>query len=79
MTRHTCVQRRCITTARTSAPRPRSESPHMPRPPALLTPALPPDFEAFCTLYRDRYLDYSRVAVFLMGTSENGRAAHFSV
>ncbi|MFJ9481936.1 hypothetical protein ACIRRI_44340 [Streptomyces mirabilis] len=59
MTQHTTAQPRCITTSRTPAPRPRSESPH-PRPPASLTPALPPAFEAFCTLHRDRYLDYAR-------------------
>ncbi|MET8954596.1 hypothetical protein ACWEO4_09675 [Streptomyces sp. NPDC004393] len=28
---------------------------------ASLTPALPPAFEAFCALHRDRYLDYARV------------------
>lgn len=60
MTQHTSVQPRCITTSRTPAPRPRSESPHTPRPPALLTSALHPVFEAFCTLYRDRDLDYAR-------------------
>ena len=60
MTRHTPVQPRCTTATDTAVPRPRSESPHALRPPAVLTPALPPAFEAFCALHRDRYFDYAR-------------------
>ncbi|MEU9554115.1 hypothetical protein [Streptomyces fumanus] len=38
--------------------RPRTGSPFLQQAP--LTPALPPAFEAFCALHRDRYLDYAR-------------------
>lgn len=61
MTQHTTVQQQRRTPMpRGTAPRPYGGPPQEPRHPAVLTPTLPPAFEAFCTLHRDRYLDYAR-------------------
>ncbi|GAA4800162.1 hypothetical protein [Streptomyces ziwulingensis] len=62
-------QATCAPTARPTAVAPRpavvpqrrgAARPAWPRSQSPLTPALPPAFEAFCALHRDRWLDYAR-------------------
>jgi rhodanese-related sulfurtransferase len=57
MTTHATRQPPRTSAAPARIPRPRTSS--LPREPASLAPALPPAFEAFCTLHRDTYLDYA--------------------
>lgn len=59
MTTHTTHQPTRTTCTQPRIPRPRTGS-GAPRDPGTPTPALPPAFEAFCTLNRDTYLDYAR-------------------